>query len=233
MWRPFSGLLGHTLSLRSPDHGLVSASQLRAQARRNTAVANLYALLFPGLLATSWSPLSAQSVSLGQAQSFSVLGNTTVTNAGASIVVGDVGLSPGTSVTGFPPGTILNGSLHINDVLAGQAQQDASLAYTTLAGRAPTANLSGQDLGGMTLLPGVYRFNTSAALTGTLLLDTRNDPNGTFIFQIGSSLGLGPAPRLRCSDLADRIQIYFGRSAALLHWPQTLILPAISSPPPA
>jgi autotransporter-associated beta strand protein len=80
--------------------------------------------------------------------------------------------------------------MHINDTLAVQAQADAATAYAGLAGKTQTANLSGTDLGGLTLLPGVYHFDSTAALTGTLRLDTRNDPNGVFIFQIGSSLGV-------------------------------------------
>jgi hypothetical protein len=102
-------------------------------------------------------------------------------------------LSPGSSVTGFnPPGKVIDGAIHINDALAVQAHADAFTAYTTLAGEAQTANLSGTNLGGLILTPGVYRFDSTAQLTGTLFLDTRNDPNGTFIFQIGSSLATAP-----------------------------------------
>src|SRR6476661_4346181 len=137
---------------RSANHGLASASSLGAKGLRRSAVFKTSVLLFSGLLAGFWSPLSAQSISLGQAGSFAVLGNSTVTNAGATTVVGNLGLSPGTAVTGFPPGNIVNGTLHISDALAVSAQHDALLAYNALVAVAPTTNLSGQDLGGMTLL---------------------------------------------------------------------------------
>ena len=150
-------------------------------------------LIVSVLLATPWLPVRAQTISLGEAQNTAVLGSSTVTNTGATTVVGNLALSPGSSVTGFnPPGKVIDGAIHINDALAVQAHADAFTAYTTLAGEAQTANLSGTNLGGMILTPGVYRFDSTAQLTGTLFLDTRNDPNGTFIFQIGSSLATGP-----------------------------------------
>jgi len=83
---------------------------------------------------------------------------------------------------------VINGANHSNDALARQAQADAFTAYTALLGKVPTANLTGQDLGGMMLNPGVYHFNSSAQLTGLLLLNTSGNPTGTFIFQIGSTL---------------------------------------------
>ena len=124
---------------------------------------------------------------MGTAQNFAVLGASTVTNTGATNVTGDVGVSPGSAITGFPPGT-LTGGLHAADAVAGQAQVDAAAAYSTLAGEACTTNLTGQDLGGLTLLPGVYCFDSSAQLTGTLILNAAGNPNAIFVFRIGSTL---------------------------------------------
>ncbi|MEO8215575.1 MAG: ice-binding family protein [Acidobacteriota bacterium] len=133
------------------------------------------------------SPASAQ-VSLGTAQGFAVLGGSAVTNTGASAINGDVGVFPGTSITGFPPGIIVGGAPHSADAVAGQAQTDLTTAYNAVAGTACNVDLTGQNLGGLTLTPGVYCFSTSAFLTGTLTLDLQGNPNALFIFKTGSTL---------------------------------------------
>jgi hypothetical protein len=135
------------------------------------------------------SPGFAQSApSLGTAQSYAVLGGSTVTNTGPSVINGDLGVSPGSAVTGFPPGIVTNGALHAADAVALQAQNDLTTAYNNLAGQGCTTDLTGQNLGGMTLTPGVYCFSTSAQLTGTLTLNALGNANSVFIFKIGSTL---------------------------------------------
>ncbi len=131
--------------------------------------------------------------SLGRAKSFAVLGGSTVTNTGATRITGDVGVSsPGVSVTGFPPGTIAGGAQHVGDPAANEAQRDAQTAYAALAGQACNTPLTGQDLGGKSLSPGVYCFTSSAQLTGRLVLDARGNGNAVFIFQIASTLTTAP-----------------------------------------
>lgn len=130
---------------------------------------------------------ASADVDLGSAEPFGVLAATTVTNTGLTVVNGDLGVWPGTAITGFPPG-VVNGTMHPGDGVAEQAQLDAALAYNDLEGRAPNQDLTGMDLGGMTLMPGVYSFSSSAFLTGTLTLDAMGDPNAEFVFQIGSTL---------------------------------------------
>ena len=131
--------------------------------------------------------------SLGRARSFAVLGGSTVTNTGATKITGDVGLSsPGVSVTGFPPGTIVRGTQHVGDPAANEAQRDAQTAYAALAGESCNTPLTGQDLSGKTLAPGVYCFTSSAQLTGRLVLDARNDHDGIWVFQIASTLTTAP-----------------------------------------
>lgn len=130
----------------------------------------------------------ASFVDLGTANLFAALGGSTVTNTGATTIHGDVGVAPGTAITGFPPGTVIGGAIHAGDAVSSQAHSDLTTAYGVAVGQVGGVSLSGQDLGGMTLTPGIYSFTTSAQLTGTLILDTLGDPNAVFLFQIGSTL---------------------------------------------
>ena len=127
-------------------------------------------------------------VNLGTAGTFGVLAGSTVTNTGSSVISGNVGVSPGLAVTGFPPGIVNAPPIHFGDAVAQQAQSDLTTAYNKAAGLTPPVVLTGQDLGGLTLTPGVYFFAKSAQLTGTLTLDTQGNPNAQFVFQIGSTL---------------------------------------------
>jgi len=142
-----------------------------------------------GFAAFLLAPTAFAQISLGTSQSFAALGGSTVTNTGPSVITGNVGVSPGTSVTGFPPGTIIGGgSIHAGDATAAQAQSDLTTAYNAVAGTACNVDLTGQDLGGLTLTPGVYCFSYSAQLTGTLTLNMQGNPNAVFLFKIGSTL---------------------------------------------
>jgi LysM repeat protein len=135
------------------------------------------------------SPLLQTAPTLGTASTFAVLSATTVTNTGPTVITGDVGVSPGTAITGFPPGSVTGGTIHAGDLVASQAHSDIVTAYGVLAGStSPPASIMAGDLGGLTLLPGVYHFNTSATLTGILTLDAQGDPNAVFVFQIGTTL---------------------------------------------
>jgi cysteine-rich repeat protein len=154
-------------------------------------------LTFLGLLtaaACTPAPTVNQATSLldqtvlGAAQSFAVLGGSTVTNTGSTTVSGDLGVSPGLAITGFPPGLVTNGTITAGTAATLQAQSDTTIAYDALAAEAPTVELTGQDLGGKTLVPGVYHFSSSAQLTGALTLDALGDPSAVFVFQIGSTL---------------------------------------------
>jgi len=144
------------------------------------------------LVATSLIPglASADNITLGTAGNFAVLAGSAITNTGPTIITGgDVGVSPGTAITGFPPGSLTPPYVfHSADAVALQAQNDLTTAYNAAAALAPTQDLTGQDLGGLTLLPGTYFFSSSAQLTGTLTLNDLGDPNAQFVFQIGSTL---------------------------------------------
>lgn len=116
----------------------------------------------------------------------SILAFSTVTNSGFTVVNGNLDLSPGTSVTGFPPGQVINGVMNIANATAAATLVDATNYYNSAVGLPCGTNLTGQDLGGKTLAPGVYCFNSSAGLTGALVLN--GGPSSAYVFQIGSSL---------------------------------------------
>jgi type VI secretion system secreted protein VgrG len=131
---------------------------------------------------------AAASVGLGTAGSFAVLAGAGVTNTGSSVINGNLGTCPTPAITGFPPGNV-NGTTHANDAVACQAQSDTTIAYNSAAGRAPTTTYGGPtNLGGQTLVGGVYKSPTSFSITGTLTLDGQNDPDSVFIFQAGSTV---------------------------------------------
>jgi ice-binding like protein len=126
--------------------------------------------------------------SLGAAEGFSVLGSSTVTCTNSSTVTGDVGVSPGIAITGFDASCTLSGALHAKDPAADAAHQDAQTAFDSLASAACEQNLSGVELGGLTLSPGVYCFDTTAGITGALTLDAGGDQSAAWIFQVGSAI---------------------------------------------
>jgi len=124
---------------------------------------------------------------LGAAGSYGVVASSTVTNTGPTVINGDLGVSPGSAVTGFPPG-IVNGTINAGNAAAANAQTAVTTAYNALASQACNINLTGTDLGGLTLTPGVYCFSSSAQLTGTLTLNGLGNPGSVWVFQIGSTL---------------------------------------------
>lgn len=155
------------------------------------------------------------AVPLGTAESFDVLGGQTVTNTGPSVVGGDVGVSPGSAITGFPPGIAL-GTIHAADAVALQAQSDVVTAYNDAAGQAADASIAG-DLGGLTLLGGVYNAASSIGLTGTLTLDAQGVPNTVWIFQVGSTLTTATSSAVSLINGAQPCNVYWqiGSSATL------------------
>jgi Ice-binding-like/MBG domain (YGX type)/Domain of unknown function (DUF4214)/SdrD B-like domain len=129
---------------------------------------------------------------LGAASTFAILAGTTVTNTGTSNINGDVGVSPGSAITGFPPGVISGGGLHADDALATQAEADLATAFGDLSAEPVSTILANSELGGKTLDSGVYDFNVAAAtLNGTLTLDGQGDPNAVFIIRMGTTLTTG------------------------------------------
>jgi hypothetical protein len=155
-------------------------------------------------------------VSLHSAAKFAVLAAATVTNTGATTINGNLGLSPGTAVTGFPPGRV-NGTVYTADSVALQAQADLTAAYNDAAGRAVTATIP-VELGGTTVTPGVY--NSAAGtfgITGTLTLDAQGNPAAVFIFQAASTLITASASNVKLINGAKAANVFWqvGSSATL------------------
>jgi Ice-binding-like len=156
-------------------------------------------------------------VGLGTAGSFAVLAGSTVTNTGPSTVSGNLGVSPGTAVTGFPPGIVTDGTIHTADGVAAGAQSDLTTAYNDAAGRSPTANVPGFIGAGQTLTPGVYKASSSLDVGGSLTLDGGGDPNAVFIFQAPSTLITDSASSVILTNGAQACNVFWqvGSSATL------------------
>ena len=153
---------------------------------------------------------------LGTAAPFAVLGGSTVTSTGNTVVNGNLGVYPGLAITGFPPGIVV-GITYSGGAIAQQAQADARSAFTTLGLETPTQNLTGTDLGGLTLSPGIRNFNSSAQLTGTLILDAGGNSNARFDFLIGSTLTTATDSKVTLINGARADNVYWriGTSATL------------------
>ncbi|WP_244928101.1 ice-binding family protein [Nocardioides sp. W7] len=156
-------------------------------------------------------------VGLGTAAPFAVLAGSTVTNTGPSVISGDVGVSAGSQVVGFPPGIVNDGTIHAADAVAALAQDDLTTAYDDAAGRGPVVDQTSQDLGGQTLIPGVYDAASAMALTGTVTLDAQGDPDAVFVFKAGSTLITASGSRVALVGGAQACHVFWqvGSSATL------------------
>ena len=159
---------------------------------------------------------AAIAPTLGTEKDFAVLGGQTVTNTGPSVITGNLGVSPGAAITGFPPG-FLTGQKHAGDTQALQAQNDTITLYDDLAGQACTSDVTGQELGGMTLVPGVYCSTSSAQLTGELTLDAGGKAGAVWVFKTVSTLTTGSGSSVLLKNGAQPCNVFWkiGSSATL------------------
>jgi hypothetical protein len=191
-----------------------STTPMLATLGHGTAVGPVLGLLLTALSLSA--SVCAQGPSLGTAAGFAVLAGSTVTNAGASVITGNVGVAPGTAITGFPPGTV-TGSVFPGGAVATQAQVDATAANAALTALACGTLLTGQNLGGMTLTPGVYCYAAAAQLTGTLTLDGLGNATSVFVIRTGSTLisSVGSAVHLVNGANANNVFWQVGSSATI------------------
>lgn len=168
------------------------------------------------VLSGNSAPQVAQTpVNLNSDSTFAVLANTTITNSGPTTLCGNLGLSPGTTVSGSP--VLSCGVLHVNDSTAAQAQLDLTTAYNDAAGRT-TPDLVSGDLGGLTLHPGLYRATGPLQIsTASLSLDAQGNANGVFIFQVASTLTVSPGIQVTLTGGTQAANVFWqvGTSCAL------------------
>ncbi len=197
------------MAIRQPSPAFAPVERVA----RTSRIVRLLALI-TAVMAGVWpvAGVAATQPRLGTALNFAVLAGSTITNTGPTVITGNLGLHPGTAVTGFPPGSV-TGTQHITDAVALQAKNDLVTAYTDAATAPTTSDLTGQDLGGKNLTPGVYTFSSSAQLTGPLTLSG----NGVFIFRIGSTLTTASNSTVLLSNGAQACAVYWqvGSSATL------------------
>ena len=157
-----------------------------------------------------------QTIDLGTAATYAVVGATTITNAGLSVVDGDIAIYPG-SFTGFLPGDVA-GTESVGDPVAEAVQADTAIAFAQAATVPCGTNLTGKDLGGQVLGSGVYCFSSFATLTGNLTLDGQGNPSANFVFQVGFTLATVTATQVLVINSAQSYGVYWalGSSASLV-----------------
>jgi hypothetical protein len=202
-----------------------TATNLAAAINANPSLADVVTASASGAVVTVtskyWSdvanniPISgdlAGSNGLGLAASYGVIADSTITNTGATAITGSLALSPGTSVTGFPPGTV-SGTQDIANTNASSAQAALLASYTALSALPSSHDYSGTNMGTLTLTPGVYKWTSSAALTGTMTLNGA----GQYVFQIGSTLTVASAGSVALTNGATAANVFFlvGSSATV------------------
>ncbi|MCE5190571.1 MAG: ice-binding family protein [Actinomycetia bacterium] len=180
-------------------------------------VSLMLTLILVVMMAVPTRTMAAEpTVNLGSTASFAVLAGETITNTGPTTINGDVGLFPGTAFTGQASATV-NGTVHINDAVAGVAKDDLVTAYDDAAGRTPVTIIP-TELGGATLNPGVYASESGTfQITGTLTLDAQGDPDGVFIFKTDSTLITASASNVDLINGARFCRVFWkvGSSATL------------------
>lgn len=172
--------------------------------------------LFGAFVLMGGSSQAVSSVGLGTADSFAVLAGSGITNTGPTTITGDIGSFPTDTITGSASITLIDGTNHAGDAVTQGAKDDLVTAYLNAESQATTSTISA-DLGGTTLVSGVYTSASTLALTGTLTLDAAGDPNAVFVFQAGSTLTTASGSEVALINGAQACNVFWqvGSSATL------------------
>ncbi len=196
-----------------------STARLPVFLRRNGTAPVLSCSLLALALTFTYQPVTAAElpVALGSASTFAVLAGQTVTSTGQSILLGNLGVSPGSAVVGFPPGVVLGKILAANPTVA-LAQRDLTTAYNDAAGRSTAPVAVSGNLGGSTLTPGLYKSTSGLEISsGDLTLNAQGNPNAVFIFQMATTLTTTSDRKVILTGKAKAANVFWqvGSSAAL------------------
>jgi hypothetical protein len=197
--------------------GLRLFSPLRHRRKSpGTLVVGVLCALTVASFDVTFANAATPTVGLGTAAPFAVLAGSAITNTGPSVISGDIGLSPGTSIVGFPPGVQSTGTTEQTTAVALQAKNDTTTAYLDAAGRTPFTTVA-SELGGTTLLPGVYQTSSAMSLTGTVTLNGAGNADAVFIFQAGSTLISASGSTVLLENGAQACNVFWqvGSSATL------------------
>jgi len=213
-------LANHSTSLhrrnptrRAPNRG---AAPRALRVSFNTLLVTGIAFLTLAAFGTQSAMAATATVNLGTSTSYAVLAGSAITNTGATVVSGDIGISPGTAISGFPPGVQSSGTTQVANGASLGAENALVTASGDAAGRTPFTTVSG-DLGGSTLVSGVYRSTSSMGLTGTLTLNGGGNLDSVFIFQAGSTLTTASSSTIALENGAQACNVFWqvGSSATL------------------
>jgi len=158
---------------------------------------------------TSFTPSAENVIVLGEAANFAILAGSMTTNAGITTVDGSIGVSPGTAISGTAV-KLVSGEFHIGDTVSAAAQTALLTAFNNLKNLQGAEDMTGTDLVGLTLSPGLYKFNVEAALSGGILtLDAKGDHNAKWVFQCGTTF---------IAEVNSTVRVTNGGSALNVYW---------------
>jgi hypothetical protein len=196
-----------------------SKASLPVFLRRNGTAPVLSCCLLTLALTLPYQRATASElpVALGTADTYAVLAGQTATSTGQSILLGNLGVSPGSAVTGFPPGVVL-GRINRANTASAAAQRDLTIAYNDAKGRSTAPVAISGNLGGRTLTPGLYKSTSGLAISsGDLTLNAQGNANAVFIFQMASSLTTTSGRKVILTGKAQAANVFWqvGSSATL------------------